>query len=89
MLFFNRKWKLYLYLNGVCIKKLKINMNKLPNLNINENVFVFNVFFKKQIYGSNLVKIIVRPTKVIYTNAKKKETHWEFIYEKGTDIDAR
>ena len=82
MSFFVRKWKLYLYLNGVCIKKLKINANESPK----DNVYIFNVFFKKQIYGSNVVKIIVRPTKVIYTNEKKKETHWEFIYEKGIEV---
>lgn len=83
MLFFvHRKWKLYLYLNGVCIKKIKINVNESPK----DNVYVCNIWFKKQIFGSNLVKTIVRPTKLIYTNENKHETHWEFEYEKGIDI---
>lgn len=83
MLFFvHKKWKLYLYLNGVCIKKIKINVDESPK----ENIYVCNVWFKKQFFNSNLVKIIVRPTKLIYTNDKKRETHWEFEYEKGIDI---
>lgn len=82
MLFFVRKWKLYLYLNGVCIKKLKIKRNESPI----DNVYSFNVWFKKQFFKSNKVRIIIRPTKLIYTDEKKRETHWEFDYEKGIDI---
>lgn len=82
MSFFVRKWKLYLYLNGVCIKKLKINVDENPK----DNVYIFNVWFKKQFYGSNKVKVIVRPTKLICTEKDKKATHWEFKYEEGTDI---
>jgi hypothetical protein len=82
MLFFVRKWKLYLYLNGVCIKKIKIKRNESPK----DNVYIVNVWFKKQFYKSNKVKIIARPTRLIYTNEKKRETHWEFDYEKGIDI---
>lgn len=82
MLFFVRKWKLYLYLNGVCIKKLKINANENPK----DQVYIVNVWFKKQFFHSNKVKVIIRPTKLIYTNEKKKETHWEFKYEEGIDI---
>lgn len=82
MLFFVRKWKLYLYLNGVCIKKLKIKRNESPK----DNVYSFNVWFKKQFFKSNKVRIIIRPTKLIYTDEKKRETHWEFDYEKGIDI---
>ena len=82
MLFFLCKWKLYLYLNGVCIKKIRINVNEAPK----DNVYVINVWFKKQFFNSNKVKVIVRPTKLIYTDEKKKETHWEFKYEEGIDI---
>ena len=82
MLFFVRKWKLYLYLNGVCIKKIRINVNEAQK----DHVYVINVWFKKQLFNSNKVKVIVRPTKLIYTDEKKKETHWEFKYEEGTDI---
>lgn len=82
MLFFSHKWKLYLYLNGVCIKKLKIDIDESPK----ENIYPCYVWFKKQFFGSNLVKIIVRPTRLIYTNDKKRETHWEFKYEEGIDI---
>ena len=82
MLFFVRKWKLYLYLNGVCIKKIKIKRDEAPK----DHVYSINVWFKKQFFNSNKVKIIVRPTRLIYTDEKKKETHWEFKYEEGIDI---
>jgi len=82
MLFLRKRWKLYLYLNGLCIKKIYIDENTKPK----EEIFVINVWFKKNLFNSNHIKTVVRPTKLIYTNDKKKETHWEFEYEKGIDI---
>lgn len=84
MLFFGSKkrWKLYLYLNNICIKKLYIDEEIKPK----EEIFVINVWFKKNLFNSNKVKIVIRPSKLIYTNMDKKETHWEFEYEKGIDI---
>ena len=82
MLFLRKKWKLYLYLNNLCIKKIYINEQDNPK----DKVFVIDVWFKKNLFNSNHVKIIVRPTKIIYTDEKKKTTHWEFEYEKGIDI---
>ena len=85
MSFFVHKWKLYLYLNGVCIKKLKINANESPK----DNTYIFNVFFKKQIYGSNIVKIIVRPSKVIYTDKRKKKHIGNLFTRKELIFNAR
>lgn len=84
MLFFGNKkrWKLYLYLNNICIKKLYIDDEIKPK----EEIFVINVWFKRNIFNSNHIKTVVRPTKLIYTDMKKRETHWEFEYEKGIDI---
>ena len=84
MLFFRNKkhWKLYLYLNNICIKKIYIDEETKPL----DEIFVINVWFKKNLFNSLHFKTIVRPTKLIYTDLEKKETHWEFEYEKGIDI---
>ena len=82
MLFFEKRWKLYLYLNNLCIKKIYID----ENINTKDEIFVINVWFKKHLFNTIHTKIIVHPSKLIYTNDKKKETHWEFDYEKGIDI---
>ena len=83
MLFFVRKrWKMYLYLNGVCIKKIRnINITESPR----DNIYPITIWFKKFIFGTNKVDIIVRPTKLIYTDNKRKITYWEFKYEEGID----
>lgn len=82
MLLFRKRWKLYLYLNNICIKKIYIEEDLKPK----DEIFVINVWFKKNIFNSNHVKIVVHPTKLIYTSYKNKSTHWEFDYEKGIDI---
>jgi hypothetical protein len=69
-------------LNNLCIKKIYIDEETKPK----DEIFVINVWFKKNLFNSNHIKAVVRPTKLIYTNDKKKETHWEFEYEKGIDI---
>lgn len=78
----HRKWNLYLYYNGICIKKLKISENEAPA----ENSYVINVWFKKQLFANNKVNIIVRPTNIIKNDEKHKKTYWGVILEEGTRI---
>lgn len=78
----NKKWKLYLYYNGVCIKRLLIDDNEAPA----ENSYVIRVWFKKQLFKSNLVQIIVRPKVIIKNDEKNKKTYWGVVLEEGIPI---
>ena len=78
----HRNWKMYLYYAGVRIKTLKIKESEAPA----ENSYVINVWFKKQIFKSNKVNIIVRPKFIIKNDEKHKKTYWEVIFEKGEEI---
>lgn len=77
-----KKWKLYLYYNGVLIKKLKIDENEAPA----ENSYVINVWFKKQIFKSNLVQIIVKPVVILKNDDKNKKTYWGVKLEEGIPV---
>lgn len=77
-----KKWRLYLYYNGVLIKKLKIDKNEAPA----ENSYVIRVWFKKQIFKSNLVQIIVRPIVILKNDDKNKKTYWGVKLEEGIPI---
>ena len=81
MLFFIRKWKMHLYLNGIYVGKVLIN----PEENPSEHNYIAHFWFKKQIFHSNHVKSVIHPLKCIRTDEKKKTTHWTFEYEKGLD----
>ena len=76
------KWDLYLYYNGVCIKKIKIDKDEAPA----DNSYVIRVWFKKQIFKSNLVQIIVRPKVILKNDEKHKKTYWGVILEEGIVI---
>ena len=78
----HRKWKMYLYYNGILIKTLKINENEEPV----KNSYVINVWFKKQIFKSNKVQIIVRPKVLLKNNDKEKKTYWGVVFESGIEI---
>ena len=78
----NDKWKMYLYYNGIHIKTIKIDKNTAPN----ENSYVINVWFKKQLFGNNKVGVIVRPNKIIKNDEKNRKTYWEVVFEKGIEI---
>ena len=78
----NDKWKMYLYYNGIHIKTIKIDKNTAPN----ENSYVINVWFKKQLFGNNKVGVIVRPSKIIKNDEKNRKTYWEVVFEKGIEI---
>lgn len=81
MSFFNR-WKMHLYLNGVYVGKIRIKENEKPS----DNVYIVHFWFKKQIFKKNHVKSVIHPTTVLCTEEKKHITHWNFEYEKGTEV---
>lgn len=78
----NDKWTLYLYYRGIRIKKLKIDKNEAPA----DNVYIVNVYFKKQLFGSNFVNIAVRPTYILHNDDLKQKSYWEVIFEEGIKI---
>lgn len=77
-----KKWTLYLYYNGIQIKKLKIDENEAPG----ENSYEINVYFKKQLFGSNKVNIIVKPVRLLKNDEKEKKTYWGTILDNGIEI---
>lgn len=81
-MFKRRKWILYLYYNGILIKKLKVDENEEPT----KNSYIINVWFKKQLFKSNKVNIIVRPVVLLSNNDSKKKTYWGVILEEGIKI---
>lgn len=77
-----KKWKLYLYYNGVLIKKIKISEQEAPA----ENSYVIDVWFKKQLFGNNKVGLIVRPKVLLKNDENKKRTYWGVVLENGIEI---
>lgn len=82
MSFFRKKWKMHLYINGIYVGKTAIK----PNENPNENIYIVHFWFKKQIFKSNHVKSVIHPTTILKTEENKKITHWNFEYEKGSEV---
>ena len=78
----HRKWTLFLYYNGVLIKRIRIDENEAPT----RNTYVINVWFKKQIFKNNKVNIIVRPRVLLRNDEKHKKTYWGVVLEEGTVI---
>lgn len=80
----SKKWKLYLYLNGQCIKCLKIDKNFAPM----NKIYVVKVKNKKHLLGTNRpVQIVVRSYKYKYTDEVKKTAHIEVIIYEGVEIN--
>lgn len=76
------KWQMYLYYNGILIKKLWINENEAPT----ENSYVIDVWFKQQIFRNMKVNIVVRPKYLIKNDEESKKTYWGVVLEEGTPI---
>lgn len=76
------KWTLYLYYNGILIKKLKIDENEAPA----ENVYPVTVYFKKKIFGSNKAGVIVKPIRILKNDEVHKRTYWGTVFEIGEAI---
>ena len=79
----NKKWNLYLYLNGQCIDKRKIDKDFAPM----GKFYVVKVRGMKHLLGTNRkVQIVVQSYKYKLTNEKKREAHIETLIYEGVDI---
>lgn len=79
----NRKWTLYLYYNGVLIKRLKIN--DIEDI----KVMSINILFHKELFGKSKINAVIRPVRLLLTEENKKRTHWGVIFEKGVEYNGR
>lgn len=82
MKLFKKKWTLYLYYNGVLIKRLKIDENEAPA----ENSYAIWVWFRKQLFKNNLAGVVVRPIRLLKNDEKNKKTYWGTTLETGIEI---
>ena len=78
----HRKWKLFLFYDGVLIKKIRIAEDTI----IKEQVLDIKVIGHKHLFGKNYLTLMVRPVKLLKTNMDKKRTYWGVGFEKGVDI---
>lgn len=77
-----KQWKLYLYYNGVLIKKIRIKENEEPS----KNSYAVRVFFKRQLFRNIVASIVVRPVRLLKTDENKKKTYWGVTMETGIEV---
>jgi len=82
-IFRKKRWDLYLYYNGIMIKRVKIkNGEEIKPMSI-------NIVGHKELFGKSKIRTVICPVKLLLTEESKKKTHWGVIFEKGVDVDGR
>lgn len=71
---------MYLFYNGILIKKIKIADYK--DL---DSVFI-RVVGHKSLFGSHLVGLVVKPVKLLKTDEKHKKIYFGTSLEMGADL---
>lgn len=77
-----KKWELYLYYNGVLIKKIKIDENEAPA----QNSYAIRVFFKKKLFGNLIAGVVVRPIRLLKNDENSRKTYWGTTLETGLEV---
>ena len=77
------KWTLYLFYDGVMIKKLKINENE----EITKQVYYIKVIGHKHLFGKNIINLMVQPIRLLKTDENKKRTYWGVKNYLGVDVE--
>lgn len=77
-----KKWKLYLYYNGVLIKKLRINEDEAPA----QNSYAIRVYFKKQLFKNVIAGVVVKPIRLLKNDEKHRKTYWGTTLETGIEV---
>ena len=80
---FKKKWTLYLYYNGIRIKRKKIN--DIDDI----GVMSINILGHKELFNKSIVNVVIRPVRLLFTDENKKETHWGVIFEKGVEFNGK
>ncbi len=80
--FRKKQWRLYLYYNGVLIKKIWIHEQEAPS----QNSYVVRIWGKKNIFGSNIATVILKPVELLKNDEKHLKTHWGTIHERGVEF---
>ena len=76
----NKKWTLYLYYNGIYVKRVKINdMNDIKPMSI-------SIWGHKELFGRIKINTVIKPVRLLLTDEKNKKTHWGITFEKGIDV---
>lgn len=77
-----KKWKLYLYYNGVLIKKLRISEDEAPA----QNSYAIRVYFKKQLFKNVIAGVVVKPIRLLKNDEKRRKTYWGTTLETGIEV---
>ena len=77
-----KKWKLYLYYNGVLIKKLRIDENEAPA----QNSYAIKVYFKKFLFKNTISGLVVRPVRILKNDEVHRKTYWGVVLEQGEQV---
>lgn len=77
-----KNWKLYLYYNGVLIKKLRISEDEAPA----QNSYAIRVYFKKQLFKNVIAGVVVRPIRLLKNDEKHRKTYWGTTLETGIEV---
>lgn len=78
----HRKWTIYLFYDGVLIKKLRIDENTHPE----QETYFIKVYGHKHLFGKNIISLMVKPTLLLKTDESKKKTYWGVIDERGVVV---
>ena len=77
-----KKWKLYLYYNGVLIKKIRISEDEAPA----QNSYAIRVYFKKQLFKNVIAGVVVKPIRLLKNDEKNRKTYWGTTLETGIEV---
>lgn len=74
------RWTLYLYFNGILVKKIKIDKNEAPK----DQTYCITIK-NKNIYKGR-TSVIVRPVRLLKNDEKHRKTYWGVTHELGIEI---
>lgn len=82
-IFRKKRWDLYLYYNGILIKRVKIdNVDDIRTMSI-------NIVGHSKLFGKSKIRTVITPVRLLLTEEDKKKTHWGVVLTKGVEFDGR
>jgi hypothetical protein len=79
-----KRWKMYIYYNGVLIKTKKVKQEQLKDLK--EKKLVLTIYNKRQLFSSFKVNIVVKPVVLLLTDNENKRIYIGVVIDEGVKL---
>ncbi len=79
-----KRWRIYIYYNGILVKTTRVKKEDLQDLK--NKKLILTIYNKKQLFNAFKVNIVARPVVLLHTNEESKKVYIGIVIDEGVKL---